>query len=1007
MNNQLPSLYQQYIHLSRYSKWLPDKKRRETWPETVARYFDFFHGHLEANHNFVMSKELRQELENAVLNLEVLPSMRCLMTAGKALEKENIAGYNCSYVPIDDPRAFDESLYILMNGTGLGFSVERQYINKLPEVPEELHPTETIIVVADSKLGWAKALKELISLLYSGLIPGWNLDKVRPAGTPLKTFGGRASGPEPLDRLFKFAVNLFQNAKGRKLTSVECHDLVCKIAEIVVVGGVRRSALISLSNLSDDRMRVAKSGQWWEINPQRALANNSAVYTETPDMGIFMKEWMSLYESKSGERGIVSRTASQKQAAKNERRKWEKVEFGTNPCLTGDTLVLTTNGQSSITSLVDNPFVALVDGKSYPSKGFWSTGIKSIYKVTLDNGMFIKGTDNHKLKTTSGWKEINSLTLRDEVVLNDTKPYWSNTKGTFEEGYLVGHIIGDGTFDPNGTPICAIWLPNECNIQEYGPTKILNSLFNKLKTRSDFKGFRTARVDENYIKYTAQCTALTDITSKFNLFKLKKKVYETGSKEFTKGMIQAYFDTDGSVQGSQNKGVSIRLSSIDSDNLLAIQRLLLNFNIVSKIYFNRKPEGQTLLPNGYGDSDYYNTKALHELIISNESIITFNKEIGFADQFKQEKLNEVISAYKRRPNKSKFFSVVKSIEYLGEEEVYDCTVEDIHCFSANGIIAHNCSEIILRPNQFCNLTEIVVRETDTFDSLKRKARLATILGTFQATLVNFRYLRKRWSDNTAEERLLGVSLTGIFDNPILNGRSQDFQNKGFKDHYSLGSILQYLKQECIDVNKELAEKLGIPQSAAITCVKPSGTISQLVNSASGIHTRHSPYYIRTIRADIKDPLAQFMKDKGFPCEPDVMNPKNVLVFSFPVKSAQDAVFRTDISAVQHLEIWLTYQDNWCEHKPSITVSVKENEWLDVAAWVYKHFDKMSGISFLPMSDHIYQQAPYQECTEEYYLTELNKMPTNIDWKELSKYEKTDETIGSQELACSAGGCEIL
>jgi ribonucleoside-diphosphate reductase alpha chain len=649
MNNSLPTEYQSYIHKSRYARWLPDKKRRETWGETGARYFDFFTEHLQTENNYTLPKELRKELEEAVLSLEVLPSMRCLMTAGKALLKENIAGYNCSYVPIDDPRAFDESLYILMNGTGLGFSVERQYVNKLPEVPEELHPTETTLVIADSKLGWAKGLKELISLLYSGLIPKWDTSRVRPAGAPLKTFGGRASGPEPLESLFHFAVNLFQNARGRKLNSIECHDLVCKIADIVVVGGVRRSALISLSNLSDDRMRGAKTGQWWEINPQRALANNSAVYTEKPNMEIFIKEWESLYLSKSGERGIVNRQSMTKQALKNGRRDVEKWEFGTNPC----------------------------------------------------------------------------------------------------------------------------------------------------------------------------------------------------------------------------------------------------------------------------------------------------------------------------------------------------------------------SEIILRPNQFCNLSEIVVRETDTFETLKRKAILATILGTFQSTLVNFRYLRKRWSDNTMEERLLGVSLTGIFDNNILNGKNSDFENSGFKGFKSLAEILEALRQVCIDTNKEWAEKLGIPQSTAITCVKPSGTVSQLVNAASGIHTRHSPYYIRTVRADVKDPLAQFMLSKGFPAEPDRMNPKHVLVFSFPVKSAQNAVFRTDITAIEHLKTWLLYQDHWCEHKPSITVSVKDEEWLEVAAWVFKHFDRMSGISFLPMSDHVYQQAPYQDCTQEEYEIFLAKMPKNVDWNELSKFEKTDETIGMQELACSANGCEIL
>lgn len=649
MLNSLPTQYQSYIHKSRYARWLPEKKRRETWEETVTRYFDFFEVHLKENNNYIVPKELRKELEEAVLNLEVLPSMRCLMTAGKALEKENIAGYNCSYVPVDDPRAFDEALYILMNGTGLGFSVERQYVSKMPEVPEEFHETDTTIVVADSKLGWAKAYKELISLLYQGLIPRYNLERIRPAGAPLKTFGGRASGPEPLERLFIFTIETFKKAAGRKLNSLECHDLMCKVAEIVVVGGVRRSALISLSNLSDERMREAKSGQWWEINPQRALANNSAVYTEKPEIGKFMKEWLSLYESKSGERGIVNRQAMNKQALANGRRVVsDKIEFGTNPC----------------------------------------------------------------------------------------------------------------------------------------------------------------------------------------------------------------------------------------------------------------------------------------------------------------------------------------------------------------------SEIILRPNQFCNLSEIVVRETDTFKSLARKAKLATILGTWQSTLTNFRYLRKRWTDNTSEERLLGVSLTGLFSNGVLNGRRKDFAAAGFEGFNELKDILTALKQVTIDTNKELAEELSIPQSTAITCIKPSGTVSQLVNSPSGIHTSHSPYYIRTVRADKKDPLAQFMVDKGFPVEDDLMNKNHVYVFSFPVKAPEGSVCRTDITAIQHLETWLLYQDYWCEHKPSITVSVQEKEWIEVSQWVYTHFDRMSGISFLPHSEHSYKQAPYQECSKEDYEAFLAKMPKNVDWSELSKYEKRDETIGTQELACVAGGCEI-
>ena len=636
LTNQLPTTYQQFIHLSRYSRWIPEEGRRENWSETVGRYFDFFQEHVQSQTNYSITKKEREELEQAVLDLRVMPSMRCLMTAGEALKRENVSGYNCSYVAVDTPRAFDEILYVLMNGTGVGFSVERQDVAKLPVVAEEFHDTDTTIIVPDSKLGWAKSLRELIHLLYAGQVPSWDMSKVRPAGAPLKTFGGRASGPEPLDQLFRFVTNIFKNATGRKLNSLECHDIVCKIAEIVVVGGVRRSALISLSNLSDDRMRVAKSGQWWEDNAQRALANNSAAYTEKPEIGIFMDEWKSLYDSKSGERGIFNRESAKKQAGLNGRRDAEW-DFGTNPC----------------------------------------------------------------------------------------------------------------------------------------------------------------------------------------------------------------------------------------------------------------------------------------------------------------------------------------------------------------------SEIILRSKQFCNLSEVVIRATDTMETLKEKVKLATILGTFQSTLTNFKYLSKPWNDNTQEERLLGVSLTGIMDNNLTNGKGKNIEKN-----------LAELKQIAVETNEKWAKKLGIPQSAAITCVKPSGTVSQLVDSASGIHARHNPYYIRTVRADKKDPLALFMKEAGFPCEDDVMKPDHTLVFSFPMKAPENAVFRMDMTAIEQLELWLAYQKNWCEHKPSVTISVKEHEWMEVGAWVYEHFDWMSGVSFLPFSEHVYKQAPYQDIDKESYEAELKAMPVNVDWSGLSAYETSDMTEGAQELACVAGGCEI-
>ena len=641
----LPSSYQDFIHLSRYSRWLENENRRETWEETVDRYFNFFEKHLKDNHNYVEDKEVVEELRSAVLNLEVMPSMRALMTAGTALERENVAGYNCSFVAMNNLKSFDEILYVLMCGTGVGFSVERDFVNKLPTLAEEFSDSHTTIVVQDSKLGWAKAYRELVSLLVNGQVPKWDLSKVRPAGARLKTFGGRASGPEPLEDLFRFTVDSFSKAAGRKLNSIEVHDIVCKIAEIVVVGGVRRSALISLSSLTDERMRDAKTGQWWDANPQRALANNSVAYKERPEIGTFMDEWVSLYKSKSGERGMFNRKAAVDQVAS------------------------------------------------------------------------------------------------------------------------VQELRGD--------------------------------------------------------------------------------------------------------------------------------------------------------------------------------------------------------------------------DHVGRNANYE--------FGTNP-----CSEIILRDKEFCNLSEVVIRVDDDKESLMRKVRLASILGTWQSTLTNFKYLSSVWKKNCEEERLLGVSLTGIMDCPLTNGET-----------LGLAELLTDLRVEAVDVNKQFAEKIGINQSASVTCVKPSGTVSQLVDAASGIHARHSPYYIRTVRADIKDPLCKFMVDKGFPAEPCVMKPDHTMVFSFPIKSPENATCRSDMTAMEQLEMWLTYQNYWCEHKPSVTITVKEDEWMDVGAWVWKHFDQVSGISFLPHSDHSYRQAPYQDCDEETYINLLSEMPVGVDWSELASYEETDNTSGTQTFACSGDSCEVV
>lgn len=640
MKNTIENPYENFIALSRYAKWVEAEGRRETWGETVDRYFSFMTNHLKENHNYIPNEKLVAELKEFVFERNVMPSMRSVMTSGTALERDNVAGYNCAFLPVDSPRSFDETMYVLMCGTGVGFSVEYKYINKLPAVPEKLEKSDTVIVVEDSKQGWAKAYRELLALLWTGHIPAIDVTKVRPSGARLKTMGGRSSGPQPLVNLFDFTISKFKNAAGRNLKPIECHDIMCKIGEVVVVGGVRRSAMISLSNINDIEMAQAKSGNWWEGSPQRALSNNSVAYSRKPEMEQFIAEWKSLYDSKSGERGIYNVAAAQAQAAKFGRRDPE-IHYGTNPC----------------------------------------------------------------------------------------------------------------------------------------------------------------------------------------------------------------------------------------------------------------------------------------------------------------------------------------------------------------------SEIILRPYQFCNLSEVVLRENDTKKDIQRKVELATILGTWQSTLTDFKYLRKIWKDNTEEERLLGVSLTGQFGHKFMSGK---------EDLISLEAFLMTLRDKAREVNKEEAGKIGIPESAAITCVKPSGTVSQLVGVSSGMHPWHSQYYIRTVRGSKNDPISVFLKEVGIPVEDDVMKPNETYVFSFPVKAPEGAIVRNDLTAIDHLNIWLVYQRAWCEHKPSITVSVKEDEWMEVGAWVYKNFDEVSGISFLPHSEHTYKQAPYQEISKEEYEALLLKMPKNIRWEDLSFYETEDGTSTNATLACSSdGNCELV
>ena len=977
-SGSLTNDYSNFIAVSRYARWMDDEGRRETWTETVGRYVGYMSDRLGDK----IDKETVNALNYAIVNQHVMPSMRALMTSGPALDRENIAGFNCSFIAVDHIRAFDESLYILMNGTGLGFDVQQRHVEKLPVIAEQFFDTDTTIVVHDSKLGWAKAYKELISLLVQGHVPKWDMTRVRPAGARLKTFGGRASGPEPLDRLFDFTVKTFKQAAGRQLKPIEAHDIMCKIAEVVVVGGVRRSALLSQSDLGDFDMAKAKSGNWWENNPQRALSNNSAVYYSKPSFGQFLEEWKNLYESKSGERGIVNMDGIRKHTSRFGRRDANKI-VGKNPCVTADTWVMTADGSRQVKDLIGKEFDVIVNSGSYKnvSGGFVYTGNKQVYAVTTVDGYSVKATADHKILTERGWVEVKNLNEDDYIVLSDNKAL---KVGDYDKaGYAVGNLIGDGTFSDKCAYV-AVWDEDG---SEPVKSELLDAL-NEMNHRSDFGFFKTSN------QHRAGHKAFTDYVESLGVVRGNKVLtdeIENQSLEFQAGVLRGYFDADGHVEGvSSGSGVTIRLSSINFDNLVRAQRMLQRFGIKSSIR-DMHPDGRECFGGYLGKRSY-------RLIISGADTKRFMSVIGFSNTAKHEKYHANVGKFYRKQHSSR----LASIDFVGFEDVFDVTVDEIHAFDANGIIVHNCAEINLRSAQFCNLTEVVIYPDDTREQIRGKVVVATILGTYQATLTDFSYLRPIWKKNTEEERLLGVSLTGVYGHPLMNG------SQGTKE---LADFLDGLRELAVETNAYWANKLGINPSAAITTIKPSGTVSQLVGVSSGLHPWYSEYYIRTVRGDNKDPLTRLMKDEGIPNEPDVMKPNDTTVFSFPVKAPHGAVVSSDLTAIEHLEMYKLYREHWTEHDVSITVNVREDEWGYVGAWVYENFDHIGGVSFLPASDHTYQQAPYQPVSQEDYNIAVAKMPKSIDWVNLSLYELEDATTGAQELACVAGpsgdGCEVV
>lgn len=955
----LPTDYQHFIHASRYARFLDSEGRREHWDETVGRYFDYFEQDLDEHHGYKVSQSLRSELQDAVLNLHVMPSMRALMTAGEACRRENLASYNCSYLPIDRPRAFAEALYILMCGTGVGFSVERQIISQLPTVPDATWERTCFdIEVGDSKRGWAEAFDTLIACLYAGTVPHVDYSQVRPVGERLLTFGGRASGPDPLRALFEFTIRTFRGAAGRKLNSLEVHEIVTKTGEIVVVGGVRRSALISLSNLSDQRMRDCKSGNWWADKPHLALANNSVSYTEKPEVGQFMDEWSSLYRSKSGERGIFNRAGSIQKMLRLGRRD-HRFDFGTNPCVTGSTKLLTKHGHRAIRDLVGKS-VEIWNGREWSEVIPFSTGVNPLVRVELSDGTELTCTPYHRFVVQDTYQsspyKIEAKDLSPGVKLAKfDMPIIGGGFETVGDAYSQGFYQGDGCRDLEHSYV-------------YEP---------KLVCASRLSGEVGTVVKHGRV------------TWKHGPMLGKDFVPMDASLRYRRDWFAGLMDADGTVV--RDNGDALQLSSIDKRFLERVRLLLTTMGVQAKLNL-MKPAG--IMKGGKG-FDGYETQDCWRLCINQADTFRLMSEVGVTF----ERLDVRVELPQRDARR---FVTVKQVVELNEVQETFCVTEPLNGTATfDGIVTGNCGEILLRPRGLCNLTEMVARENDGIGDMRDKLRLASIMGTWQSTQTRFGFVEPEWQQNAEEERLLGVSITGIYDNAILRG------TKGLD---VLAGQLQRLKSVVIKANREEAHEIGINPSVATTTVKPSGTVSQLVNCPSGIHQGHAPYYIRRVRADNKDPVTMFMSDSGIPNEPDASKPQDMTVFSFPVALGSKTVTREQVTAIQHLELVKCYNEHWSEHAVSCTISVMEHEWPAVGGWVFDHFEEVAGLSFLPhfAGDSTYQQMPYETIDREQYEAMLGKMPASIDWNDLRFYEKgIDHVTGTREFACQGSSCEIV
>jgi ribonucleotide reductase class II len=972
-----PTPIQKFQFFDKYSRFDYDKGRRETWIETVDRAVSFLHELVQTNTGADLGADLYEHLRRMILDMRSLPSMRLLAMAGPPARRDSTAIYNCSYLPVESLDAFAEALLISMAGCGVGFSVESRYVENFPRVQRQRGLAPLHHTIEDSAQGWATAVRLGMQTWFEGGDVDFNYDPIRPAGAPLRTKGGRASGPGPLRTMLEFARARILARQGMHLRPIDAHDIMCMVGNAAVSGGVRRTAMISLFDYDDLEMRLCKSGDFERDNSQRWNANNSAVWPERGlDQVQVMEQVLDMVKSQRGEPGIFNRKAAL-DLIPERRKAFGYQDYGTNPCLTGDAWVLTSEGPRQIRDLIGQQHWTFLNGQAHATtgQGFWLSGTKPVVRLRTREGHTLRLTPNHRVQAIAyqsrkiqrtEWREVGTLRPGDRVVLNCHRGISWNGAGTRDEGWLLGSLIAVGT-------------------------AVREVLQATVTTRVDCPG----NAADRWNTFRVSSAGLARLAAEYGVQPRQKEVSQTlerTSSDFHRGFLRGLFDADGSVQGSQSNGVSVRLSQSNVKTLEAVQRMLLRLGIAATIYREHRPAGYRQLPDGHGGVRAYWCRADHELVVSDDSVQEYARVVGFSDPAKAERLATTLAACRRLPNRERFTATVDSVEPDGVEDVFDCSVPGPNAFDANGFVSHNCGEIVLRNYQFCNLSIAVARNDDTFESLKEKVQVATIIGTIQSLATHFPDLRPIWKQNCEEERLLGVDITGQMDCPAVHD----------------AAVMRALREVAVETNRELAARLGINQAAAITTVKPSGNSSQLLNCSSGLHARWAPYYERNVRVAATSPIFKVLRDAGVPMDPEngqTRDDANTWVIHFPMRSPDGAITRKDLGAIEQCNYWLHNKVNWTEHNPSVTCVYKPDEIVDLTKWIWDHRDLIGGMAFLPSFDANYAQLPYIEITREEYERRIAEFP-DIDFSKLWRYEATDLTSAAQELACLAGQCEV-